>query len=328
VKYQLLDRDGQQVLVGRMKIPTPGNGHAFILRRFDTNAISLTTMYRAAFPGASEQDERRETAWVKENHELLGNNGSTKEPHIIRLAGTWVDPDLAVQFADTYALGDIIALMAKAEPDPKAAYRKSSKAATPKGKDAISSMGLPTPSPTLATPSAPKRRKESSLPPTVAKAASPPPRRSTRVRSPPPASMPPSFASLASPKQSAKKTRRGGASSTGGSDETVVEDDAEIAAMAGPDMSQDVAEQQELIKNLQAQRASAMSAGDEDAKSKRSREEEEGPLQFEFKEPEVGERAIVTNKRVWMEPRTKSVAWGVAAFAIGMGAVSFLPNFL
>lgn len=296
----------------------PG-GHAFILRRFDTNAISLTTMYRAAFPGASDGDERRETNWVKENHELLGNNGSTKEPQIIRLAGTWVDPDLAVQFAETYALGDIIALMAKAEPDPKVAYRKSTKAATPKGKDAGVSMGLPTPSPTLATPSAPKRRKESSPPPSAGKAASPPPRRSTRVRSPPPSSMLPSFASRLSPKPSAKKVRRGAASSTGGSDETVVDDDAEIAEMAGPDMNQDVAEQQELIKTLKAQRTNDMSAGDE-AKSKRPREEE-SPLQFEFKEPEVGERAIATNKRVWMEPRTKSVAWGVVAFAIGMGAV-------
>ena len=255
---------------------------------------------------------------MKDNHELLGNNGSAKEPHIIRLAGTWVDPGLAIQFADTYALGDVIALMAKAEPDPKVAYRKSSKAATPKGKDASSTMGLPTPSPSLATPSAAKRRKESPPAP-VAKAVSPPPRRSARVRSPPPASIPPSFASLASPKQSAKKTRRGAALSIGGSDETVIgDDDAEIAAMAGPDMSQDIAEQQELINNLKVQRANA---GDQDAKSKRLREEEEAPLQFDFKEPEIGERTVATNKRVWMEPRTKSVAWGVAAFAIGMGAV-------
>lgn len=325
MKYQLLDRDGQQVLVGRMKIPTPG-GHAFILRRFDTNAISLTTMYRAAFPGASEQEERKEMTWVKDNHELLGNNGSTKEPHIIRLAGTWVHPELALQFADTYALGDIITLMAKAEPDPKAAYRKSSKATTPKGKDSNASMSLPTPSPTLATPSAAKRRKESSPAP-AAEAVSPPPRRSTRMRSLPPVSVPVSFVPLASPKQSAKKTRRVVASSAGGSDETVVDDDAEIAAMAGPDMSQDIAEQQELIKHLKAQR-DTMSTGDEDGKSKRSREDEEAPLQFEFKEPEVGQRTIVTNKRVWMEPRTKSVAWGVAAFAVGLGAVTFLPSLL
>jgi hypothetical protein len=40
------------------------NSHAFILRRYDTDAISLTTMYKVAFPGASEDDEKREMDWV------------------------------------------------------------------------------------------------------------------------------------------------------------------------------------------------------------------------------------------------------------------------
>ena len=135
------------------------NGHAFILRRFDTGAISLTTMYRAAFPGAKDEDEKRETTWVKDNHELLGNNGSTKEPKIIRLAGTWVDPDLAVEIAETYALGDIIALIAKAVPDPKAVYRRSSKGASPKARRIQMHQSLSLPAPSVTTPSAAKRRK-------------------------------------------------------------------------------------------------------------------------------------------------------------------------
>ena len=80
------------------------------------------------------------------------------------------------------------------------------------------------------------------------------------------------------------------------------------------------AEQIELIKTLKAD----MKGNEEDTKCKRTREEESEALQFQFKEPEVGERAIATNKRVGffqMEPRTKSVAWGLAAFAVGMGAV-------
>jgi len=325
VKYQLLDRDGQEVLVGRMKIPTP-NGHAFILRRFDTDAISLTTMYRAAFPGAKDEDEKRETAWVKENHELLGNNGSTKEPTIIRLAGTWVDPDLAVEIAETYALGDIIALIAKAVPDPKAIYRRSSKA-SPKVKELNIPKPPPASSPSVATPSAAKRRKELSPAPNVTSTAvSPPPRRSTRMKSAQPESVPASLSAVASPK-SARKTRRGAAAALTNGDDSILEDDEEIAAMAGPDMSQDVAEQIELIKTLKA----GMRGGEEDTKSKRVREEESEPLQFQFKEPEVGERAIATNRRVGffqMEPRTKSVAWGIAAFAVGMGAVTFLPSLL
>jgi hypothetical protein len=308
-----------------MKIPTP-NGHAFILRRFDTGAISLTTMYRAAFPGAKDEDEKRETTWVKDNHELLGNNGSTKEPKIIRLAGTWVDPDLAVEIAETYALGDIIALIAKAVPDPKAVYRRSSKA-SPKARESNTSKPLAS-SPSVTTPSAAKRRKElSPVPSVTSTVVTPPPRRSMRMKSAQPEPIPASLTAVASPK-SAKKTRRGAtATASVNGDDSILEDDAEIAAMAGPDMSQDVAEQIELIKTLKAD----MKGNEEDTKCKRAREEESEALQFQFKEPEVGERAIATNKRVGffqMEPRTKSVAWGLAAFAVGMGAVTFLPSLL
>ena len=50
--------------LGSYSQPGHKNAHAFILRRYDTNAISLTTMYKVAFPGASEEDERREMEWV------------------------------------------------------------------------------------------------------------------------------------------------------------------------------------------------------------------------------------------------------------------------
>lgn len=273
-------------------------------------------MYRAAFPGAKDEDERRETVWVKENHELLGNNGSTKEPKIIRLAGTWVDPVLALEIAETYALSDIIALIAKAVPDPKAVYRRSSKA-SPKIKESNTSKPLSTSS--TSTPSAAKRRKESPAPSATSTAVSPAPRRSARMKSAQPEPAPASLSAVTSPK-SAKKTRRGAASALTNGDESILEEDEEIAAMAGPDMSQDVAEQKELIKSLKA----GMKGTEEETKSKRAREEESEALKFQFKEPEVGERAIATNRRVGffdMEPRTKSVAWGLAAFAVGMGAM-------
>ena len=47
-----------------LQLGNNSNNHAFILRRYDTNAISLTTMYKVAFPGATEEDERREMDWV------------------------------------------------------------------------------------------------------------------------------------------------------------------------------------------------------------------------------------------------------------------------
>ncbi len=46
------------------QIQHPPHEHAFILRRYDTGAISVTTMYKAAFPDASPEEEEREMKWV------------------------------------------------------------------------------------------------------------------------------------------------------------------------------------------------------------------------------------------------------------------------
>jgi hypothetical protein len=111
------------------------------------------------------------------------------------------------------------------------------------------------------------------------------------------------------------------------SDETVVDEDADAAERMGEEMIQeDVVEQQALIANLKAQRDAAMENG---YKAKRGREEaeEEYPKRLNFQEPEIGERAIASNRRVGrfhLEPRQKSLAWGVAAFAFGLGAVYVL----
>jgi len=115
----------------------------------------------------------------------------------------------------------------------------------------------------------------------------------------------------------------------GGSDETVVEEEAETVEIARPNMSQDIAEQKELIERLKAEREAPLMETDS-LKRAREDEDETTELRLQFKEPEVQERQIATNKRVerfHLEPRKKSFAWGVAAFAIGMSAATFLPNF-
>jgi hypothetical protein len=59
-----------------------------VLRRYDTDAISLTTMYKVAFPGASEEDEKREMEWVKSSFDTRNTNGDRDNNHV-RLAGQW-----------------------------------------------------------------------------------------------------------------------------------------------------------------------------------------------------------------------------------------------
>ncbi|PCH42159.1 hypothetical protein WOLCODRAFT_137737 [Wolfiporia cocos MD-104 SS10] len=154
VKFQEIYRDGYTTIVGRLKIPTP-NGHAFILRRLDTGAISLTTMFRAAFPTASEEAEKAESIWVKTHFDLNGTNRSGRS----RFAGTWITPEVALTLAGSYNLADIIPALARAVPDPNVVYRRSSKAAqqpTPTASPAAA------PAPASREGPVPKRRREAS----------------------------------------------------------------------------------------------------------------------------------------------------------------------
>jgi hypothetical protein len=103
-------------------------------------------------------------------------------------------------------------------------------------------------------------------------------------------------------------------------------------------MSEDIREQKEMIEAFKAQREAKLrvqTAGDEDAgmveepEKKREREDEDASLQFDFKEPETQERKIATNRRVArlpeMTPERRSFAWGIAAFAAAVSAVTYLP---
>ncbi|KAJ7127032.1 hypothetical protein C8R44DRAFT_874121 [Mycena epipterygia] len=338
VKYQILNCQGTDILVGRLKVDTPTpSGHAFILRRFDTGAVSLTTMFRAAFPNAPEDAEKREVQWVKDTYDLTGNNGSSKDTSITRLAGTWVNPAIALELGTAYSLGDLIQSVVQAKPDPTANYRRSGNksgskdaAATPPSSAQGASRTLPTPSPTHVSPNPAKRRKESSPAPPPAPVTPLPPRRSTRTKSPNPKSAP--MPSLTSVAKSAKKVaRREEVVTPGGSDETAVDEEGDVVEESvGTELrEQDLAEQRDMIEGLKAQRDKALAvkhggkADDVPAKLKRARDEGE-KFEFEFKEPEIGERVIATNRRI--SPSQKSFVWGVMAFAFGMTAVSFLPN--
>ncbi|KAI1796845.1 hypothetical protein LXA43DRAFT_911025 [Ganoderma leucocontextum] len=369
VKFQEIVRDGQATVVGRVKIPTPG-GHAFILRRLDTGAISVTTMFRAAFPTANEDAEKGETTWIKLSFDTSGANKSGKA----RFAGTWVTPDVALYLADSYALDAVIPSLANAVPDPNTTFRRS------KGQQ----QPTPTASPAAEPGPAPaKRRREASpaspipanaQPPAPAPAlaetpASPPsrvggspaPRRSARLRSPGATAVPqtqPLVPPTTTPKTPRiRRAAREEHSTPAGSDETAVDEDTEAAKVAEPNIQEDIQEQKELIAKLKADRAAAKAKEEAEAEpeaepemeeapspsqqeaedaalgEKRPREEAPTEYRFNFKEPgqeEVGERAVVTNRRVrllsQMAPERKSLAWGTLAFAIGLSAVTFLPS--
>ena len=324
--------------VGRMKIPTPG-GHAFILRRLDTNAISLTTMFRATYPQATEDAEKAEINWIKNNYELSGANKTGRA----RFAGTWASIDVALNIADTYSISHLLPALINAVPDPAQIYSKA------RGKSATQPL---TPQPTPPSPPKPtgpnKRRKEGTPQPTTRASPAPPrtpapatieitspapaptPRRSTRLKSPAPTAVPLPLSPRRTPKLQRARVEHEDPQvpPTPATPEVTHAEEEEAVVATEPNMAEDILEQRELIAGLKAQRAAAIARGEEHAESaslKRTIEEVEPPLVLNPKEPETEPRALATNSRIRFlrnpSPQTKSVFWGVAAFAAGVGAV-------
>lgn len=305
-------------------------------------------MFRAAFPSATDDHEKAESNWVRATYDLTGTNKGGRS----RFAGTWVSPEVAIQLADSYHLGSVLSVLAKAEPEPGVVYRRSTRAQQPTPEQSPAAGKEPGPAP------AKKRREASPATPKVAPAplaaavpvvptpppsairqtATPPPRRSTRHKSP----AAPSAAPL--PARTPRSTRSRKVATPEPEPEPVHEEaEAEPLAqtIARDIMDEDVREQKALIARLKEERAQRAAQDEEEGDESREEEEEASEvspakpaskrpredevLKFEFKEPsqEVGERAIATNRRVAlrMTPQRKSAAWGALAFAVALGAV-------
>ncbi|CAE6505127.1 unnamed protein product [Rhizoctonia solani] len=349
VKFQVITREGQDIIVGRVKIPTPNGNHAFILRRFDTGAISLSTMFRAAFPSAGDDAEKIDSNWVKTNYDLTGANGGGK----LRLAGTWVPPALAVHLASSYSLAHVIYPLAEAQPDATASYRKSSRHTT--NGPVNTNMGA------LSTPLKTNRGGN------VTDSPSTHPTKRTKRESASPAR--PRVAPASPLKQSALPSMKEESPAPQEDPETEPE-------VPGPNMEEDIAESKALIARLQREKeeaeakarelASELAAtetepaapvvtgakrGREEATppptlnldrqlvdtlepaapvvtgAKRGREEATPPptLNLDRQVVDTSDRQVVRS-RAAQQANRRSAMWGAVAFAVGLGVTSVLPN--
>jgi hypothetical protein len=244
-----------------MKIPIPvqasklpsaspqkvGPDHAFILRRLDTGAVSITTLFRAAFPSAPEAAERAELAWVAQNFDLAGANGGRDEDRV-RFSGRWGPPTVARKLAEDYGLGHVVPALLIADPN---AARQTDGSSPLRALSASSPAASPAPHAPAGPPPA-KRRKEKEASPAPApapatavraklKSPSPAPaRRTTRARS---RSAQPEPAAVRAPSRSPKKRGVRDAidehDDVPGSDETAVEagEEARAEALMRPSMA-------------------------------------------------------------------------------------------
>ncbi|KAK8869776.1 hypothetical protein IAR55_000344 [Kwoniella newhampshirensis] len=308
VKFQTIVREGKEIVVGRIKVPTPGSSpHAFILRRYDTNAISLTTMYKCAFPGASEDDERREMDWVKSSFDTSNTNGG-RGSDVVRLAGQW---HLAIHLAPAYGLANLIAHLARAHPDPNVAYRKSQRSQLASDEIARTKNG-DVPSARPVVPSM-----------TAAETASPAPKRQRRAASPA------ANASSDNNAQAAEDAPR----------HLTLEATTTVTAPTGApvDMEAEIQSAKQLVMDLKRElrlRAAAgeeledqgVDVGEETRGTKRTKGGDDAVL---ISGGASKDRIVRKNKRIVQSPvgeAAKKVAWGALIFGLGIGAATYLPQ--
>lgn len=76
VKLQIIKREGHNIIIGRVKLPTVnGQDHAFLLKRFDTNAMAASSMFRLAFPFADGTAEAAEMRFLDTKYDTNRANG-------------------------------------------------------------------------------------------------------------------------------------------------------------------------------------------------------------------------------------------------------------
>lgn len=66
--------------------------HSHVIKRFDTNAVSATSLFRAAFPTASEDEEAIEMAWIaKGSKQQYGDTrvAGVEHSELRKLSGIW-----------------------------------------------------------------------------------------------------------------------------------------------------------------------------------------------------------------------------------------------
>ncbi|WFC99742.1 hypothetical protein MYAM1_002487 [Malassezia yamatoensis] len=129
VKLQVIRREDKEIIIGRIKLPAVnGAEHGFLLKRFDTNAIAGSSMFRLAFPYADAEEESAEMAYLEARFDTDLANGGTILPTTprrgrksestndaalppgstgVRLQGVWIPCEQAPPIAQDYGLYEL-----------------------------------------------------------------------------------------------------------------------------------------------------------------------------------------------------------------------------
>ncbi|GAA5826657.1 hypothetical protein JCM3770_007099 [Rhodotorula araucariae] len=123
------------ITIARVKCPVPKGVPGHIIKRFDTDAVSASSLFRAAFPLASEVEEATEMRWVSTGSR--GMYGDTKlagseHDESKKLSGTWIPSQHAATLAREYGIARYaVELIEFAEPTSPAPEGGDEEQATP-----------------------------------------------------------------------------------------------------------------------------------------------------------------------------------------------------
>ncbi|GAA6000313.1 hypothetical protein JCM10207_007954 [Rhodosporidiobolus poonsookiae] len=96
------------ITIARVKCPVPKGVPGHIIKRFDTNAVSASSLFRAAFPMASADEELLEMRWISTGSRgQYGDTAVAGQEHddTKKLSGTWIPADRAAFLASEYGIG-------------------------------------------------------------------------------------------------------------------------------------------------------------------------------------------------------------------------------
>lgn len=116
----------KEIVIGRVKLPTVnGPTHGFLLKRFDTNALAASSMFKIAFPYATPEAEAAEMDRLLSTYECHTANGGQVEEQGeegprqvlppgssgVMLQGVWVPSANAQAVAEDYGLATYTAAL-------------------------------------------------------------------------------------------------------------------------------------------------------------------------------------------------------------------------
>lgn len=76
------------ITIARVKIPTSTSAAAHLIKRYDTNAISATSFFDAAFPDATTEEQSAHMAYLDTVYDTASAGGQHIGPEC-KLTGTW-----------------------------------------------------------------------------------------------------------------------------------------------------------------------------------------------------------------------------------------------